>query len=676
MPIEPNANDALLISTYELGRLDDLARRTDETVFIALFMSVFGTDLTVDTYKKMRVAIQDRTLANPQYAVEPDGSGLARYDRTRRTIFVTADAITQSESDDHSSVNLFIAMARAFGEYLDNVLREDLSDGNEDVLTERPADVAAEVGAAYADMILFGGIRVADGTVYANYAGADLCLKIPNLAPPPKLARFVAGEADAKPGSFGHETLEKGLASAGFTDEERRSIYFGNWLRDYSQLLDPKIVRRADAPKNFPSKLSRAALTQVVDVLALKAFHDLQDTPEGRSAYTVTEKMLGVYRASEHIDNPMNPAPDASDPQEIDTDFEPLVTHGHPLLRVEPGRSIPGYIDNAARCMHDKLVDACYAGNTIDGRRYLGEALHILEDYFAHSNFVELCLRKRGHNVLPWTTETDCKYRFPVVTGMFASLDVIASIAEPLGKILFEVKTLDFELTKPGYRSDGEKVLLILFKEHESETALNWLNTYLKLRDNAAAQPLFGVFQAGRWLSGLPLTLLQNAINFTMRSILKWVGDSIDEIQTLSGHNPNETPGLHPTHSQLAKDHTNHPFHELAAYLAIYAVEQVGRSMYRYWQGETERDPASVALSFILHPEAHDWHEDIVAAWEAKDPKGSRSRIQVGSQFADLIELQAQLKKEEQERVEVLGESFRNAPNTLSDMLAKGFHFG
>ncbi|WP_261239005.1 MULTISPECIES: hypothetical protein [unclassified Pseudomonas] len=123
MPIEPNANDALLISTYELGRLDDLARRTDETVFIALFMSVFGTDLTVDTYKKMRVAIQDRTLANPQYAVEPDGSGLARYDRTRRTIFVTADAITQSESDDHSSVNLFIAVARRSTAYPGRLLR-------------------------------------------------------------------------------------------------------------------------------------------------------------------------------------------------------------------------------------------------------------------------------------------------------------------------------------------------------------------------------------------------------------------------------------------------------------------------------------------------------------------------------------------------------------------------
>ncbi len=676
MPIEPNANDSLLVSTYELGRLDDLARQTDEVVFTVLFMSVFGTDLSVDSYKKMRAAIHDGTLANPQYTVEPEGSSLARYDRTSRTIFVTADAIARTETDDHSSVNLFIAMARAFGEYLDNVLREDLSDGDEEGLTERPADVAAEVGAAYADMILFGGIMVADGAVYASYAGADLCLKIPSLAPPPEVAKFVAGEADAKPGSFGHESLGKGLASAGFTDEERRSIYFGNWLRDYSQLLDPKIVRRADAPKNFPSKLSRAALTQVVDVLALKEFHDLQGTPEGRSAYTVTEKMLGVYRPSEHIDNPVNPAPDASDPRDIDTDFEPLVTHGHPLLQIEPGRSISVYVDNAARYMHDKLVDACYAGNTIDGRRYLGEALHTLEDYFAHSNFVELCLRKRGHKVLPWTTETDCKYRFPVVTGMFASLDVIASIAEPLGKILFEVKDFDFTLTKPGYRSDGERVLQILFKEHESETALYWLNNYLELRDNAAAQPLFGVFQAGRWLSGIPLTLLQNAINFTMRSILKWVGDSIDEIQTLSGHNPNEIPGLHPTHSQLAKDHTDHPFHELAAYLAIYAVEQVGRSMYRYWQGETERDPASVALSFILHPEADNWHDDIVAAWEAKDPNGSRRKIQVGSQFGDMVELQAQLKKEEQDRVNVLGESFRNAPNTLSDMLANGFFTG
>lgn len=101
----------------------------------------------------------------------------------------------------------------------------------------------------------------------------------------------------------------------GFTDEERRSIYFGNWLRDYSQLLDPKIVRKQDAPKSFPSKLSRAALTQLVDTLALKEFHDLQSTPQGRDAYTVIPDMLGVYRPSEHIDNPLNPVAEQATPR-------------------------------------------------------------------------------------------------------------------------------------------------------------------------------------------------------------------------------------------------------------------------------------------------------------------------------------------------------------------------
>ncbi len=117
---------------------------------------------------------------------------------------------------------------------------------------------------------------------------------------------FSAGRGDKnRPElSWGHESIEEDLKLAGFNAQQRHAIYFGNWLRDYSQLLDPKLVRAIDAPKDFPAKLSREVLTQLVDLLALRAFPKLQETPQGRSEYTVTPQMLGVYRPSEHIDNP------------------------------------------------------------------------------------------------------------------------------------------------------------------------------------------------------------------------------------------------------------------------------------------------------------------------------------------------------------------------------------
>lgn len=676
MLIDTDANSPTLVSTYALDRLSSFAQHTEKSLFVTLLMSVYGTDLPVDAYMKLQATLREGSVANPLHQVDPQGSAIARYDSASRTIFVAATAIAQARTEDYMSVNLLSAMTKAFGEYLNSVIREDFDERALDDALGPRVEAKEDVGADYAAMTFFCGTRTANGTVFAYYAGDELRLRVPNLESLPEPEGFSAGNGDHKAGAFGHESLEQVLATVGFTDEERRSIYFGNWLRDHSQLIDPKIVRKQDAPKDFPSKLSREALTQLVDLLALKEFHDLQGTPEGRQTFTVDTDMLGVYRPSEHIDNPLNPANDASDPREIDADFEPLVGHGHPLLEVDQERSMSGYIDSAARYMYDKLIDAMNAGNTPVGRRYFGEALHVLEDYFSHSNFVELCLRKRGKAVLPWTTETNCKHGLPVVTGMFGGLDVIASIAEPLGKILFKVQKIDFKRTKPGYRSDAEQVLLILLAEHQSDLPLSALNTFLEWRDEAAADPLFGIFEVGNWVANFPLTLLQNAINATFQGLLSWVGDSIDEFQTLTGHNPNEIAGLHPTHSQLAKDHDTHPFHELAAYLATHAVQEVGRSMYQYWQGDTERDPANVAKGFILHPNDDNWHDDIIAAWEAKDRGSSREKIRMGSRLDDLAELQAQLKKDEQDRVKVLGESFRNAPNSVSDIISKAFPFG
>lgn len=216
-----------------------------------------------------------------------------------------------------------------------------------------------------------------------------------------------------------------------------------------------------------------------MDLLALKEFSILQTTEEGRQHYTVTQQMLGVYCPSEHIDNPVTLDPEAIDPRTIDKDFEPLIRPGDPLTEVDPQRSMKRYIFTAEDYMRQKLTRATAAGPTPEGMRYFGEALHVLEDFFAHSNFAELSLRKIGHHqVLPWTTLQDCKHGLPVITGLFSGSDVLASVLEPLAKILFPTDGLKITLSKPGERSDTERMLEILLKEDESRLWHTALTSY------------------------------------------------------------------------------------------------------------------------------------------------------------------------------------------------------
>ena len=86
-------------------------------------------------------------------------------------------------------------------------------------------------------------------------------------------------------------------------------------------------------PKNFPDVLSREALTQIVDVLAIREFPTLMKID--RDKFKVTPQRLGVYRPSEHIDNPRVVNPEPADPKHRDADFEPWVLPDDPLLHVD-----------------------------------------------------------------------------------------------------------------------------------------------------------------------------------------------------------------------------------------------------------------------------------------------------------------------------------------------------
>lgn len=187
-------------------------------------------------------------------------------------------------------------------------------------------------------------------------------------------------------GDTGHGGIEQaGLISAGFKPDAASQSYFGNWLRDLSQI----------PPKALP----------VVSILA-----------QGEFGRTVTQEDLGTYVPSEHLDNPEGGGT-VEDPRiqalESSTDPEKRATFEAALAKLSPDQKaaydkeqenrhqieeaartsgLPVYIERGKLHAKEKLAETVRLGNNPAGLMQMGNALHAVEDYFSHSNFVEAAI--------------------------------------------------------------------------------------------------------------------------------------------------------------------------------------------------------------------------------------------------------------------------------------------
>ena len=72
-----------------------------------------------------------------------------------------------------------------------------------------------------------------------------------------------------------------------------KRVYFGNWLRDYSQAMDVGSLKGVQA----------GTVRLLVWVLSFLSFG------YATGEFEVTDERLGVYRPEEHIDNPKDVNP-------------------------------------------------------------------------------------------------------------------------------------------------------------------------------------------------------------------------------------------------------------------------------------------------------------------------------------------------------------------------------
>lgn len=641
--------DMAFTSSLALDLLNNLANSLDAQLFTHLFRGVFGRHFAPAAFIKLQEDLSAEALANPACRVV-DGQALwCTYDRQAGEILVQREGLEQALGAPGKTAPLMLALIQSFAQHIHERLRQNHEDTAH---TTEPA--AKGIGVAFAQTVLFYNEPIEAGSTIATYihSGVEtaLLLAFPKHKPPLS-PRFSAGRGEKALTSFGHESIEDALQTVGFNAAQRKAIYFGNWLRDYSQLIDPKLVHpvkdagldtaqiiQAIAAGGLP-RISREKLTAIVDLFALKAFHSLQQTPEGRDAYRVTPQLLGVYRPHEHIDNPTTQDRGAFDPSSIDPDFSPLVFPEDRQNGVLRKRSIKRYIRRPVAYMVKQLEAAKKEGMTAKGMRQFGEALHVLEDYFAHSNFVELSLRKLGHeDVLPWTTRVDphaSNHPWPVVTGMFGALDIVGSVADPLANLLY-----GNELSPtpgPGERSDFDQVMLILLKD-EDPLLVNAYELYLKARDNLRKNEIYQWFNKVNEVAALPNKAIAYATNLLKKPLLKWAGDHIATLQTMTDNDPNSDADALTTHSQLAKDHDTHPFHTLAVQLATEAVRAVGQGMFNHWSGNgtANDDPRRLAERFFVHPNDTEWFTQIVNDWAQANPE----KVEQGKSIETLRQLQ------------------------------------
>lgn len=658
MTLQEPASVPHLHSHFALDQLTAVARRSTAPQFVMLMAPIFGYDLPPRNYLKFQQALLAGSIENPEHRISHDLAYPADYDNDDRTIRIHADAFAEYLQAPERGWELLAILLHEFGHHVDNLLRHDLAEENPD--GTRPAkDAQREEGSRYARAMAqceathegwtcIGRYTLADtdeAEIVVDFKDAMLAVahfQDGNGANNASGARegFEAGNSDDhKDGHFSHETLSRNLEKLGFSADELQLIYFGNWLSDYSQLLDPKIVRAVDMPKDFPDVLSRQALTKIVDVLAARKFSRQRTFyPE---LFTVTEEKLGVYVPSEHIDNPKVTDPYPADPQTRDPDFKPWVFKGSPLLDVDYQSSMKRYIHDSVEHVLKELENIKNIHAAGERLPRLGAALHILEDYFAHSNFVELSLIKLGYNVLPWTGKADCKWELPLVTGTFGGLDVVASLAYPVAKLIGPVKAWEFKRITHGFRSDSEKMILILLGEHQNQDLLKVYEGYLALRDVWSTLPGHEYIDFYRWAATLPLTLIKNAYGQIFQGVFKLVGNSIGDIQTLRGDDPHITKSTDPSHSQLAKDHAEHPLHELAAKLASAAITEVTKALIDHWNYNRGTDPVEVARAFFVHPQDTQWQDKIVVEWAEQNPDAIRD----GASKTRMDEISATLHK-------------------------------
>jgi hypothetical protein len=510
---------------------------------------------------------------------------------------------------------------------------------------------------------------------------------------------------DENPKAWAHGDIEKQAFKEIFSDSEILKIYYGNWLRDYSSVITGFTVGfdfgdREKLTKNFAkepavkqykdgfsSKPSQKTWVKIIELLAANEFiykqpgnssHNIVAHLEklSKNYDTPTKDVVGLYRPEEHIDNPKalideSPLSNSSLDAPVLYTYSKIKSNGSPIeneiKKLYIGESAESlkvtskmkkYIKNTLdsqrpssfRFVGEQLRLAQKKGRNKTGFRHFGAALHVIEDYYAHSNFVEVALIKLGYKkVYPWVdlysdgsiissnNVDSCK--IPIITGYFGQLDVIASLAPKIAKEFFPTSYQEYKDLKPGDRTLMDELILIVLDDYiDKEKGMNESDKYtflgfgfkemkknylyyLKVLDvirKVEQTPIVGnVITFYKKTLNVISQTISFLPNFIISLLLNSLYDTVQSKQTNSG-----AIATDPSHTQLAKDHADHHFNDLAGYIASIVVKRIGEDMVKCWKGEMSVESIInlVDQRYFVHPCDVDWIDEHIYKWAKNNP--------------------------------------------------------
>ncbi|KAF2968083.1 hypothetical protein GQX73_g5528 [Xylaria multiplex] len=243
-------------------------------------------------------------------------------------------------------------------------------------------------------------------------------------------------------------------------------VYFGNWLRDYSQAIDVGTVK----------SVSAEAIRLLLCVLGFMSFG------YGSKEFEVTAERLGCYRPEDHIDNPKNYA-DNEDARRYHRALRGPVDE-RVELAIDEETGMKNYIANErvdimtsalhVRRLFGKSIELIRSykndnnkADFYEALRLLGTGLHCLEDFLAHSNYTELALIEMGErDVFPHVgSRTQLQIPgvrhevWPIVTGTFGGVDFLHSVTGEVSDKLTQNEIQELEGTLEQHSHDDTSVL-------------------------------------------------------------------------------------------------------------------------------------------------------------------------------------------------------------------------
>lgn len=358
------------------------------------------------------------------------------------------------------------------------------------------------------------------------------------------------------------------ITKQSFTKLQRRQIYFGNWLRDFSQIVDTTCL------ENVPEPILRA----IVSVFAMLEFGFATDE------FEVTRERLGCYTHVEHIDNPRGYGSDAKD---VDKRLRGPVDPRE--LEFDPKTGMKNYIANSGqgwdtsadfiRRQIESCIELGRKGRTGDHRAqkeafiHLGAALHTLEDFAAHSNFIELCLCEMGEQNIFAFVGDRCTVKVPtrfgkgrqvapLVTGTFGMLDIFHSLlgeADDMA-ILQSRGTLGELEEKLGFGTmafdqlfEAIKTAIAAVQKFSSENTallkqLDVVNMIFRQAqdDASSATEADGMSTVGSTAEGMDANILWQAVEpvlYVHDRVKKWLTEDADSSDPSSPDNTNTRLG-------------------------------------------------------------------------------------------------------------------------------------